>query len=53
MFVFACPIIAGSQCRLVALRTNIWPPNLNSGICAVVSNIICESTRKDGVKKYA
>ena len=71
MFVFACPIIANSQCWLFALRTNtgqisVWanihiypqisvfaliypyfPPNSTSGICAVVSKIICQSTRKD------
>jgi hypothetical protein len=52
MFVFACPIIAKSQCWLFALRTNTGqisvfaliypylPPNSTSGICAVVSKII-------------
>ena len=55
-FVFACPIIAKSQCWLFALRTNTGrispqisvfaliypclPPNSTSGICAVVSKII-------------
>ena len=62
MFVFACPIIARCQFWLFALRANIridpqisvlalkhpyFPPNLTSGICAVVSKKIC-STRKDG-----
>jgi hypothetical protein len=52
MFVFACPIIAKSQCWLFALRTNTGqisvfaliypylPPNSTSGICTVVSKII-------------
>jgi hypothetical protein len=63
MFVFACPIIARSQCWLFALRANIricshisvlalkypyCPPNLTSGICNLVSKKICQSTRKDG-----
>jgi hypothetical protein len=32
MFVFACPIIAGSQCWLFALKYPYWPPNSTSGI---------------------
>ena len=63
-FVFACPIIVRSQCCLFALRVNIricpqisvlalkhpyFPSNLTSGICAVISKKICQSTRKDGV----
>jgi hypothetical protein len=61
MFVFACPIIAKSQCWLFVLRTNTGqiqisvcaliypylPPNSTSGICAVVSKIICQCTKKD------
>jgi hypothetical protein len=60
MFVFACPIIARSQCWLfanirigphisvLALKHPYLPPNLTSGICAVVLKKICQSTRKDG-----
>ena len=66
-FVFACPIIVRSQCCLFALRVNIricpqisilalkhlyFPPNLTSGICAVISKKICQSTRKDGVYNH-
>jgi len=62
MFVFACPIIAKSKCWLFALRANIricpqisvfalvypyLPSNSTSGICAMVSKIICQSTKKD------
>ena len=59
MFVFACPITTRSQCWLFALRTNTGqisvfalkypylPPNSTSGICAVVSKIVCQSTYKD------
>ena len=39
MFVFACPIIARSQCWLFApkaLKDPYLPPNSTSGICAVV-----------------
>jgi len=49
MFVFACPIIAKSQCWLFSLRANTdicpegkypyLPPNSTSGICAVVSKM--------------
>jgi len=60
MFVFACPIIAKSQCWLFAHRANIHicpqisvfaliypylPPNSTSGICAVVS-------KKISIKSY-
>ena len=47
--VFACSIIARSQCWLFALGAKYlyFPPNSTSGNCAVVSKIICESTRKD------
>ena len=59
MFVFACPKLARSHCWLFALKRNIricphisYPPpplsNSTSGICALVSKIICQSTRKDG-----
>ena len=63
MFVFACPIIARSQRWLFALGVHIricpqifvlalkypyFPPNLTSGICAVVSKKICQNTRKGG-----
>ena len=70
MLVFACPIIARSQCWFFVLRANIricpqisvlalkysyWPSNIRigprnlaSGICAVVTKKICQSTRKDG-----
>ena len=49
MFVFACPIIDRSQCWLFALRANIricphisvFVPYFTSGICAMVSKIIC------------
>jgi hypothetical protein len=41
MFVFACPIIARSQCWLFALRANIrisvFAPNSTSGVCAFIS----------------
>ena len=62
MFVFACQVIARSQCWLFALRENIrigpqifvltlkhpyLLPNLTYGICAVVSKKICPSTTKD------
>ena len=59
MFVFACSIIGKSQCWLFVLRANTgqisvfalicpyMPPYSTSGICAVVSKIICQSTRKD------
>ena len=62
MLVFACPIIARSQCWLFALRANTrigpqvsvlvlkhpyLPSKLTSGICAMVSKIIWQSTRKD------
>ena len=56
MFVFACPIIAKCQCWLFALSGQIrigksvfaliypyLPPYSPSGICAVVSKIICQS----------
>jgi len=56
MSVCACPIISGSQCWCFAIRANmdIWPkylywtPNSTSGM-VVVSSIICQSTRKDGI----
>jgi hypothetical protein len=56
MLIFACPIIAKSQCWLFALRSNIricpqisvfsliypyLPPYSTSGICAVVSTTYC------------
>ena len=56
MFVFACLILARSQCWLFALRTNTrqisilalkYPylhTNSTSGICTVISKIICQST---------
>ena len=72
MLIFACPIIAKSQCWLFVLGANTGqisvfsiniricplisvfaliypylPPYSTSGICAVVSKIICQSTRKD------
>ena len=67
MLIFACPIIANSQCWLFALPQGKYgeniricpqisvfaliypylPPYSTSGICAVVSKIICQSTRKD------
>ena len=34
MFVFACPIIARSQCWLFALKYPYFPPNSTSGIWA-------------------
>ena len=56
MFAFACPIIAKSPCWLFRANTGqisvfvliypYFPPNSTSGICAVVSKIICQSTRK-------
>ena len=59
MFVFACPIIARSQCWLFAppsgqIRNNYpyLPLNSTSGICAVISKKICQSTRKDGVYNH-
>jgi hypothetical protein len=59
MFIFACPIIAKSQCWLFALRANTGqisvfaliypylPPYSTSGICAVVAKIIYQRARKD------
>ena len=37
-----------NRCRLFALKHLYLPPNSISGICAVVSKIICQSTRKNG-----
>jgi hypothetical protein len=42
MFIFACPIIAKSQCWLFAFRAitgkiSVFAPYSTSGICAVVS----------------
>jgi hypothetical protein len=38
----------GPQISVLALKHPYLPPNLTSGICAVVSKKICQSTRKDG-----
>jgi hypothetical protein len=56
MFIFACPIIAGSQSWLFSLRANIricpqisaFAPNSTSGICVVnkISNM-CIFCRND------
>ena len=53
---FACSIIAKSQCWLfegkyganihLCPHISYFPPNSTSGICAVVSKIICPSTKK-------
>ena len=56
MSVFACPIIARSQCWLFALRDisalalkyPYLPQNLNFGICAMVAKKISQSTMNDG-----
>ena len=52
--------MARCQSWLFALETNmdicpqisILAPNSTSGICAVVTNIICQSTMTDSVYKY-
>ena len=64
MLIFACPIIAKSQCWLFALRSNIricpqisvfslicphLPLNSTTGICAVVSKY----TWKDGTHRVS
>ena len=47
MLIFACPTIAKGQCWLFALIYPYLPTYSPSGNCAVVSQIICQSTRKD------
>ena len=58
--MFACPIIAKSVlviCSQGKYGANIRIPYLlpysTSGICAVVSKIICQSARKDDAYRYA
>ena len=41
------------QISVFALIYPYLPPNSTSGICAVVSKIICPSTKKDDAKRYA
>ena len=58
---FCMSNMARCQSWLIALGTNmdicpqisILAPNSTSGICAVVTNIICQSTMTDSVYKYA
>ena len=49
MFVFACPIIARSQCWLFALAANIGIcPRIQLPVSAQWSQRLCQSTRKNG-----
>jgi hypothetical protein len=48
MSVFACPIIAKSQCWLFALICQYLPPYSTSGIIAVVSKIIYFAAKVQG-----